>query len=560
MGTVNEDVRIRVSADGAEDIAKRLGAIENKIEKIGKETKKTSKEMGGLTTIAKGAAVAIAGMGFASAMKDVLDFDSALGQLQADIGMSNSGAMALRDRILQLSSSYGVMKEEVLGAYQTFQGFAGDIEKYRGTMDSLVMTHKATGTSLEDLAKLQATLTDSMMMTPEAAMQGIASLRAFANAGTIELRNMAAELPELLGGASSLGFTGQRGITQVGTALGVAGQAFGGKSEQARTSVNTLFTELQKKAGDLKKNLGIQVFNKDGSMKDLTLIMEEVAKKTGYGTARGKKGLVNFFGESSLKTVATWMTMIKSGKVQGITQMGQQGKMGDIEAAYKRRMEGVAREAEILKGMLASINSSFAGLAKMLTGFTVENPITAAVVAGGTLAAPLIAKGIMGAAAGVSSAVAAGGATAAMGVLTQWIAGPALAALGGAAIGHFAVDEWLGKQLFGKSMSSAFADRAVDPAKQAAKSARYKEEMQRYYAEEQVRRIAGLEAKGIKNFGGADAIAKAAAKAQGLEGNAEVLAELKNIAQQIKDAKPSVTVKPAGGTDRVDARAKRSQQ
>jgi hypothetical protein len=561
MGTVNEDVRVRIYADGAQDVARKLGALESKVEKIGKEAKKAGRDMSGLGNILKGVAAAAAGVGIANVVKDTLQFDSALGQLQADMGLSNAQALALRDRMLQLSASYGTTKEEILGAYQTFQGFAGDIDKYKGTMDALVMTHKATGTSLEDLAKLQATLTDSLLMSPEAAMEGIAALRAYANAGTIELRNMASELPQIFGVSASLGFTGQRGIQQMGTALGVAGQAFGGRAEEARTSINSLLVEMQKKSKDFKKTLGIEIFNKDGTMRDLTIIMDEIAKKTGFGTTRGKTGLVNFFGESSIKTVQTWMTMMKSGKAKVIHELGMKGAFTDIEKAYKSRMEGVAKEAEILQGMLANVNSGLATLSKALVGFVAENPALSAALGVGALAAPVAAKGITAAAGGIRAAAAAGGAMSALETATMWTAGPALAGLAGAAFGHFIVDEWLGKKLTtgGKSFSSAFADGAVDPAKQASISARYADQAKKAYAIEQVRQMASIEAGG-KNLGGVDAIVAAAVKAQGLQGNQDVINELRNIAAEIKASKPSVVVKPAGGVDKLDARSKRTKQ
>ena len=107
----------------------------------------------------------------------------------------------------------------------------------------LAKLNKSTGASMKELAVIDA-LFIKQGFNFDARVKGFAALVAQADAGTVSLEAMAKIMPEILGLGQTYGFGGQRGVSQLGTALQVAGGVFGGRGEESRTSVKALLRDL----------------------------------------------------------------------------------------------------------------------------------------------------------------------------------------------------------------------------------------------------------------------------------------------------------------------------
>ena len=235
------------------DAAKKAGLSGSKAAKF------LSRDMALASKGAAKLAGALGGVAVAAGAKKILDFNSALGQLQADSGMSTLQISAMRDEMLASSTAFGLSKDEVVKAAMVFQDFGGVLKEGRPLLNDLSKVSVATGTSMESLAKITATFIDTMKLSPDDAIKGIAMLVDQSKAGKINIKKLADVLPEVLSGGQLQGFEGLRAVQQLGTAMQVIGGASRGP-EQANTALAALFRDLIAKREMLKKDFKINIF------------------------------------------------------------------------------------------------------------------------------------------------------------------------------------------------------------------------------------------------------------------------------------------------------------
>ena len=150
-------------------------------------------------------------------------------------------------------------------------------------------------------------------------------------------------------------------------------------------------------------------------MRDLTKLMADISRATG-GQMQGKKGLSQFFTADSQVLAGAWAQAIKKGDVRKIQRAGVGAGEADIEAAFKRRTEGIAKEFDKVQRGLGKLDNAVQKFGSTILGFALEDPSKTAMVAGGGYLAlkilPAIARVLMarkGAGAGGGGGAAFGG-------------------------------------------------------------------------------------------------------------------------------------------------------
>jgi hypothetical protein len=232
-------------------------------------------------------------------------------------------------------------------------------------------------------------------------------------------------------------------------------------------------------------------------------------------------------------------------------------------------MDGIASESEKLKKSMASLDEQVQKVVKTLLGVVGEDPGAALATVGGLLAAPKIAGAATAAGGALSGAAAAGGLKGAAALAGQGVLGPLAALAGGAAIGHYGLDRWVGKKIFkndkgeGISISDAIGNTAINKTLLDVNSKQYAKSQQFAFAREQALKMAGLESSGVRSFGGAKAIVDAAIKSQYLDrksGSITADDKVIELLTKLVNKELQVSVKPAGGVDKLEAKSKRSKQ
>lgn len=401
------DTQVRISASGLRALARQFGQVDREVGKVGRTGGRVgrvlSRQFTGLGGKIGGLKSAVAGLGVAMKARDILAFGDRLGTIQAKAKLSNTEATKLKDQLLALGPAFGVNKDEAIGAAEAFQDYTGVLKAGVKDLELLAKLHKGTATEMKKLAVIDA-LFIKQGFDLEQRTKGFAALVQQADAGTVALKDMARILPEVMGVGGGFGFTGQRGIQQLGTALQVVGEPLGGKAEESRTVLLRLLQELSKNAKKIGKRkgaggLGVQVFDEaTGGMRNITDIMREIIQATG-GKIQGKRGLGAFFGDEALKGATAFAGAFRGGGVGKVLGAGAAATGADIEAMYKRRVEGVAKEFEKVQRGLGKLDSAVQKFGSTILGFALQDPLKTAGVAGGGYAAikilPAIARFLM---------------------------------------------------------------------------------------------------------------------------------------------------------------------
>jgi TP901 family phage tail tape measure protein len=379
---------IRVTETGTRAVARQFGQVEKQLNRTGRAGARAGRAIsGGLNRARAGVGrliSAAAGLGAAFTVRSIINFDEALARLQADAKLTNKETTALRSQILGLQKGFRVGKNDIAAALQVFQDFGGITKKGIPILGALTKRARATGTSMKDLATLASTFIQTMKVSPKRAVALIDMLVKQADLGQISMAKLATVMPELAAQASTLGLS----VREIGAALQAVGQATGGNVDEARTSLVAMLNEIQAKAPQLKKTLGVNVFKIDPktgkeALRSIEDIMSEVFKKTG-GRLSGKKGLNAFFTNiRAKKAVAALLGQFdkETGRFSKKGTFGQvlAGK-GDeklINQKLKKLTSGVGAEADKVRGALFALDEQVQKLGKSALKFAAGNPLAA---------------------------------------------------------------------------------------------------------------------------------------------------------------------------------------
>lgn len=268
---------LRISPEKLAEVDKFLDAAGKRVGKLAAKLNTSLGEKLG-SALKYGALGAAAAFGVAA--KDALDFDAVLG----DISIGSNGAVGsielLRDRILKLSKSSGVAKEEIAEGIKKFVELTGDGKAAAESMDTFAMVSKATKAEMSDIAEVAAAMSQQMKIGPKEFEKAFSILIAGGKAGSVEFKNMAALLSEVTAAGSKFeNVTGTDGLADLSAAFQLVRQGFGGPmgANKAATSLVALMGELGDKSKILKKN-GIQVWKKDPNGKLVRRNFHEIVK------------------------------------------------------------------------------------------------------------------------------------------------------------------------------------------------------------------------------------------------------------------------------------------
>lgn len=383
------DVTIRVRSTGLKDLSRKLRTSEKGFRKMGKTGKRAGdtlrKSIGGLRGSLGGLTGILGGLGAAFGVKQILDFDQALGALQGRARLSNKDAFALRKQILGLSAQFNVNKDDVLGAANVLQDFGGILGVGKKRMSDLVQVAKATSAPLSEVARTFGALVGTMDQTPDQAINSLQVLAAQADAGTVAMKDLAVIWSEVGGIAKGNGIS----VKKAGTLIQAFGQGVGGNAQKALTQFENFVFGVRKRADQLRKELGIKVFRIDPKtgkkvLKDITGLSAEILRKT-----KGDPGLIKkVFGDEKeiQKSLLTLQTQFDAatGKFRAGSALGKAAAAGEaagpaaLQDQLQRIFGGVGKEAEQAGKALKKAQQIFFDIGKKLITLAAESPKLAA--------------------------------------------------------------------------------------------------------------------------------------------------------------------------------------
>lgn len=313
---MSEGVKLRISEEGATATAAGLAKIEQQLkkidtagqktstalEKVGVKGKKTSsvlrdtltRDVGALTGV-MGKFWAIAGgVGAGAAYSSILSFRKQLNDIRVAGRLSEDQMTKLKNRMEEVGNALNMDDDALIGIATKSQALRNDFGTTLDSMKEIASIGKAFGADLGETTAFSTVLQKKFGLAKDELKDAAGLLEAM---GVLNAEKMSTMTPLLKHGAA-LGYTGMRGVTNIGGTAALA-QKFGGMEE-----IDRFFSTFKSKS-KLMSKAGINLFDKKtGETADVSSIMLQLMNKAGgsreklYGFFGGRSRIVDAFVES----------------------------------------------------------------------------------------------------------------------------------------------------------------------------------------------------------------------------------------------------------------------
>lgn len=231
-------------------------------------------------------AASMAGGFLVDQAKGVLDFNDALTRLQITAGNTPEEMKAYAQEVRKASDETGLGKDKILAAGAAYVALTGDMATAMTATSQWARVAQATNSSVDDIAKTAAAMSQNMKIGPEDMEATFAALAIQGKKGAIELKDLAAQLSTIAPQwAMFRGGTGVAGVKELGAALQIVKRGFGGDAGETVTGLQSLLNALVKNAKRFDKG-GVKIFDID--------------PKTGVKTMKSVFEIVDSIGNSKL--------------------------------------------------------------------------------------------------------------------------------------------------------------------------------------------------------------------------------------------------------------------
>lgn len=215
--------------------------------------------------------------GFGAAVKKSIDFDDSMRKVKATSGATGNEFQQLRDKALEMGAKTKFSASESADALN-YMALAGwDTKDMLGGIDGVMQLAAASG---EDLGQVSDIVTDSLtafgMKAKDSGHFADVLAQTSSKANT-DVRGLGEAFKYVAPVAGALGYT----VEDTSIAIGLMSNA-GIKGEKAGTALRTMFTNLSKPTGDMKKKmdeLGISITDSNGNMLPMRDVMDQLRGK-----------------------------------------------------------------------------------------------------------------------------------------------------------------------------------------------------------------------------------------------------------------------------------------
>lgn len=257
----------RVSNSSFGRLGQKFTDIGPKLTSVGETMKSVGRSMSMYVT-----APVVAGFGLAA--KKSIDFDDSMRKVKATSGATGKEFNLLRDKALEMGAKTKFSASESADALN-YMALAGwDTKDMLGGIDGVMQLAAASG---EDLGQVSDIVTDSLtafgMKAKDSGHFADVLAQTSSKANT-DVRGLGEAFKYAAPVAGALGYT----VEDTSIAIGLMSNA-GIKGEKAGTALRTMFTNLAKPTGDMKKKmdeLGISITDSNGNMLPMRDVMDQL--------------------------------------------------------------------------------------------------------------------------------------------------------------------------------------------------------------------------------------------------------------------------------------------
>ena len=254
-----------------------MGKIGNKFSELGPRLQEIGSKMQSLGRSMSMYVSAPIVAGFGLAAKKSIDFDDSMRKVKATSGATGNEFQQLRDKALEMGAKTKFSASESAEALN-YMALAGwDTKDMLGGIDGVMQLAAASG---EDLGQVSDIVTDSLtafgMKAKDSGHFADVLAQTSSKANT-DVRGLGEAFKYAAPVAGALGYT----VEDTSIAIGLMSNA-GIKGEKAGTALRTMFTNLSKPTGDMKKKmdeLGISITDSNGNMLPMRDVMDQLRGK-----------------------------------------------------------------------------------------------------------------------------------------------------------------------------------------------------------------------------------------------------------------------------------------
>lgn len=276
-----------------------MGKIGNKFSELGPRLQ----EIGGkMQSVGRNMSMYVSApivAGFGAAVKKSIDFDDSMRKVKATSGATGSEFQQLRDKAIEMGAKTKFSASESADALN-YMALAGwDTKDMLGGIDGVMQLAAASG---EDLGQVSDIVTDSLtafgMKAKDSGHFADVLAQTSSKANT-DVRGLGEAFKYAAPVAGALGYT----VEDTSIAIGLMSNA-GIKGEKAGTALRTMFTNLSKPTGDMKKKmdeLGISITDSNGNMLPMRDVMDQLRGKfKGLSKEQQASAAATIFGKEAM--------------------------------------------------------------------------------------------------------------------------------------------------------------------------------------------------------------------------------------------------------------------
>ncbi|ELR7054109.1 phage tail tape measure protein [Escherichia coli] len=290
----------------------------------------------GLDTLGNRYTALIAGFAGSAMMREFAQVDRRMTRIGIAAEKTRDEMAQMLNGIQDAAIKFKVDDSELISAVEKVGTVTGEIDFGVKNKEMMAASIAASGSSGESIGSLFSQFTKFGIKDENEALKAMDTLNLLGKEGAYELKDIAEKATRAMSLYSAVGGRGVQGVKDVGVALESAVDATGNR-DTAATAVENLIRDLQlpKVVKTLRTN-GIDVYGKDGRMRSLPLLLQEIARKSGNrGAEEQNKRLIEAgFNQDSVMLLSSVTSGKGAENLQRYMKVVGDGKGIMKDAAY----------------------------------------------------------------------------------------------------------------------------------------------------------------------------------------------------------------------------------
>ncbi|HFU3318395.1 TPA: phage tail tape measure protein [Escherichia coli] len=223
----------------------------------------------------------IAGFAGSAMMREFAQVDRRMTRIGIAAEKTRDEMAQMLNGIQDAAIKFKVDDSELISAVEKVGTVTGEIDFGVKNKEMMAASIAASGSSGESIGSLFSQFTKFGIKDENEALKAMDTLNLLGKEGAYELKDIAEKATRAMSLYSAAGGRGVQGVKDVGVALESAVDATGNR-DTAATAVENFIKDLQKPkiVKTLKRN-GINVFDSEGHMRSLPLLLQEIAARSG---------------------------------------------------------------------------------------------------------------------------------------------------------------------------------------------------------------------------------------------------------------------------------------